>query len=359
MKVGILGGGQLALMMVDSFIDKNVEFIVLDPSDKPPASKRVKCIKAKYDDTEYLDFLAKECDVVTIDFENVPSSSLNYLEKQTKVYPNSKSVEICQDRLKEKNLFRECGVPVTDFYEINDIDDLKNAVSEITNKSILKSRFMGYDGKNQVHLNDKKIEEAFTLCGSKDLILEKKVDFITELSLIGARTQDGDTVYYPLVENNHNNGILDYSIAPYENEELQKKAEEYHKVLCDKMNYVGILVIEFFLINNQELIANEMAPRVHNSGHWTIEGANISQFEAHIRCIINEQISDIEMNKYSGMVNIISKMPKDKAEGLSDISGFHDYGKLERENRKLGHITLIDTNKNNLLKKIENIKKII
>ena len=359
MKVGILGGGQLALMMVDSFIDKNVEFIVLDPSDKPPASKRVKCIKAKYDDTEYLDFLAKECDVVTIDFENVPSSSLYYLEKQTKVYPNSKSVEICQDRLKEKNLFRECDVPVTDFYEINDINDLKNAVSEITNKSILKSRFMGYDGKNQVHLNEKKIEEAFTLCGSKDLILEKKVDFITELSLIGARTQDGDTVYYPLVENNHNNGILDYSIAPYENEELQKKAEEYHKVLCDKMNYVGILVIEFFLINNQELIANEMAPRVHNSGHWTIEGANMSQFEAHIRCIINEQISDIEMNKYSGMVNIISKMPKDRAEGLSDISGFHDYGKLERENRKLGHITLIDTNKNNLLKKIENIKKII
>ncbi len=359
MKVGILGGGQLAMMMIQSCIDDDIEFIVVDPSENPPADRYVSCIKSDFDNVDMLNKLSSACDVVTIDFENVPSSALKFLEEKIDVHPNSKAVETCQDRLKEKNLFKECGIPVTRYEKIDNLDELKALKSSFSSGSILKSRFFGYDGKNQVDLDVMDSETAFQNCGGGKLIIEEKVKFVKELSLIGARDKYGETVFYPLVENNHMNGILHTSLAPYNNGELQKKAQNYHRLLTSKMNYTGVLVIEFFLDHQNNLIANEMAPRVHNSGHWTIEGASISQFKAHIKTVLGEKITNVKVDKHAAMINIISKMPDLKLLNLSSLEKIYDYGKTERNSRKLGHITLVDKNRKRLLARIETLTKFI
>ena len=355
MKIGILGGGQLAMMMVQMSAKHNIEFIVVDPSTNPPASKFAKCISSSFDDKISLDMLIESCDVVTIDFENVPSESLKYLEKNIEVYPGSYAVEICQDRLKEKQIFSKNNIPTTDYRVIDTESDLISAIEDLGKDTILKSRKLGYDGKNQITINNLTASDAWTQSGKNGAILEKKVDFKSELSIIGIRTKSGDTFFYPLVENFHQGGILNISIAPYEDNSLQKKAEEYHRKLSQELNYVGVLVIEFFLDHDNRLIANEMAPRVHNSGHWTIEGANISQFEAHIMAISDIKIQDIFANNNSGMLNILSKMP-DNIDENADNYKLYDYGKSERENRKLGHITLTSENKKDLLSKISKLK---
>ena len=212
-------------------------------------------------------------------------------------------------------------------------------------------------GSNQITINNLTAEEAWRQSDKVEAILEKRIDFDTELSIIGVRTNSGDSFFYPLVENFHKNGILDVSIAPYSNHVLQKKAESYHKKIGNELEYVGILVIEFFLDKNGELIANEMAPRVHNSGHWTNEGASISQFEAHIMAISKIKIENIITEGNSGMINILSKMPRMNNLNDNDSYSFYDYGKSERLNRKLGHITLIDPNRDILISKLSRLKE--
>ena len=360
MRIGILGGGQLAMMMAESASKKyDIECIVVDPTNNPPASKYARCIKAKYTDSKALQLLAEECDIVTIDFENVSSSALKHLEKYIPVYPNSKSVEICQDRLSEKTLFVENNIPTTKFCPINSENDLKRAIKEFGSDSILKSRRLGYDGKNQIIVNNKISKNIWNDIGCVPSILEEKVDFLTEVSLIGVKLQSGEIYFYPLVENFHRDGILSYSIAPYENLELQKQAETIHKRITKLINYVGVLVIEFFVNKDNQLLANEMAPRVHNSGHWTIQGTNISQFEAHIRAISGMSIENIQTNGHAAMINLISKMPKKDELNLDTNTYFYDYGKNEREKRKLGHITIIDSNAQKLYERLNSLKKII
>ncbi len=356
MRIGILGGGQLAMMMIQMSAKHNIEFIVVDPNENPPASKYTKCIKSDYNDKGSLDYLIDKCDVVTIDFENVPSEALKYLENNISVYPGSYAVEICQDRLKEKDIFNKNNIPTTKYHTVNSKEDLSAAISDLGTDSILKSRKLGYDGKNQIIINEHSAEEAWSLSGKVDAILEKKVDFKTEVSLIGVCTKSYGTLFYPLVENFHRNGILNLSIAPYENSKLQKLAESYHNKITKELNYIGVLVIEFFLDKSDSLIANEMAPRVHNSGHWTNEGANISQFEAHIMAIADIKIQDISVKGNSAMLNIISKMPENIDE---DNGGYklYDYGKSERLNRKLGHITFINSDKKDLIKNVNRVSK--
>ena len=357
MRIGILGGGQLAMMMIQMSEKHNIDFIVVDPSDNPPASKYVQCIKSDYNDKGSLDLLITECDVVTIDFENVPSEALKYLEKKVSVYPSSYAVEICQDRLKEKNIFNEYNIPTTEFRTVSSINDLSLAISILGTDSILKSRRMGYDGKNQITINEHSAEEAWVLSGETESILEKKVDFKTEISIIGVCPKSSETIFYPLVENFHKDGILNLSIAPYSNTKLQKLAESYHNKITKELNYTGILVIEFFLDKSGNLIANEMAPRVHNSGHWTNEGSNISQFEAHIMAIAGIDIKNISINGNSAMLNIISKMPKNIS--TNNNYKLYNYGKSERLNRKLGHITINNDDKKDLIKDVERISKLI
>ena len=359
MKIGILGGGQLAMMMIEKSLKHDIDFIVLDPSHKPPASRYVDCIKSEFEDKKALDKLVSECNVVTIDFENVPSGSLKYIEKSIDVFPCSDAVEVCQDRLKEKNLFQEKGIPTTQYKKINSERDLISAIDEIGNDSILKSRKLGYDGKNQISMDNCTPENAWLKSSGVEAILEKKVNFKTEVSLIGVRTEEKGTFFYPLVENFHQNGILNSSIAPYENKVLQKQAENYHNLITDELNYIGVLVIEFFINEDGGLIANEMAPRVHNSGHWTNEGADISQFEAHIMAITNLEIKSISISGYSGMVNILSKMPNEQKLINNSSYNLYDYGKSERENRKLGHITCVKDNRNDLIENINDIKSML
>ena len=246
MRIGILGGGQLAMMMIQMSAKHNIDFIVVDPSDNPPASKYAQCIKSDYNDKDSLE-LINECDIVTIDFENVPSEALKYLENKISVYPSSYAVEICQDRLKEKKIFNKHNIPTTEFHTVNSISDLSLAISILGTDSILKSRRLGYDGKNQITINKYSAEEAWLLSGEAEAILEKKVDFKTEVSIIGVCTKSSGTIFYPLVENFHRDGILNLSIAPYNNIKLQKLAESYHNKITKELNYTGVLVIEFFL----------------------------------------------------------------------------------------------------------------
>ena len=355
MRIGILGGGQLAMMMIQMSAKHNIDFIVVDPSDNPPASKYAQCIKSDYNDKDSLDRLINECDIVTIDFENVPSEALKYLENKVSVYPSSYAVEICQDRLKEKKIFNKHNIPTTEFHTVNSISDLSLAISILGTDSILKSRRLGYDGKNQITINEHSAEEAWLLSGEAEAILEKKVDFKTEVSIIGVCPKSSETIFYPLVENFHRNGILNLSIAPYNNPKLQKLAESYHNKITKELNYTGVLVIEFFLDKSGNLIANEMAPRVHNSGHWTNEGANISQFEAHVMAIADINIKNISINGNSAMLNIISKMPENIL--INNNYKLYDYGKSERLNRKLGHITVNNDDKKDLMKDVKKISK--
>ncbi len=357
MKIGILGGGQLAMMMIQMSAKHKIDFIVVDPNKNPPASKFAKCMESEFDDKSSLDKLIENCDVVTIDFENVPASSLKYLENRINVYPSSYAVEICQDRLKEKLIFERNNIRTTEYRTVSSESDLQKAITDLGVDTILKSRKLGYDGKNQITINNLTAEEAWRQSDKVEAILEKRIDFDTELSIIGVRTDSGDSFFYPLVENFHKNGILDVSIAPYSNHVLQKKAESYHKKIGNELEYVGILVIEFFLDKNGELIANEMAPRVHNSGHWTNEGASISQFEAHIMAISKIKFENIITEGNSGMINILSKMPRMNNLNDNDSYSFYDYGKSERLNRKLGHITLIDPNRDILISKLSRLKE--
>ena len=356
MRIGILGGGQLAMMMIQMSAKHNIDFIVIDPSDNPPASKYAQCIKSDYNDRDSLNRLINECDIVTIDFENVPSEALKYLENKVSVYPSSYAVEICQDRLKEKSIFNKHNIPTTEFHTVNSISDLSLAISILGTDSILKSRRLGYDGKNQIIINEHSAEEAWLLSGGVEAILEKKVDFKTEVSIIGVCPKSSETIFYPLVENFHRNGILNLSIAPYNNPKLQKLAESYHNKITKELNYTGVLVIEFFVDKSGSLIANEMAPRVHNSGHWTNEGANISQFEAHVMAIADINIKNILINGNSAMLNIISKMPVNMLTNNNNYK-LYDYGKSERLNRKLGHITVNNNDKKDLMKDVEKISK--
>ena len=360
MRIGILGGGQLAMMMIEmSSKNHEIDFLVVDPSENPPASKFTRCIKSEYDHKDSLDILIKKCDVVTIDFENVPASALRYVEKHIPVYPTASAVEICQDRLHEKNLFVKNKIKTTNYISIKSLEDLDKGMSKIGTNSILKSRKFGYDGKNQIVINGKSAEDVWNLSGGTSSILENKIDFITELSLIGVRTKSGETFFYPLVENYHKNGILNISIAPYQDVKLQRDAEIIHNKITKELNYVGVLVIEFFLDDTRQLVANEMAPRVHNSGHWTISGANLSQFEAHILAISNMKIDSIKVKGNSAMLNILSKMPSKKVMDENGPAHFYDYGKSERKNRKLGHLTLNNSNKILLMDKVKKISKII
>ena len=352
MKIAIFGAGQLAMMMIEASSNLSHEFIVIDPASRPPASKLAKHYRVEYNDEEILKFVASECDIATIDFENVDISALKYLENHIKVSPPSNALEICQDRLYEKRLFTELGINVTEYHSVNNINDIEDIVFDDKSNYLLKSRRFGYDGKNQLKCDEEK-ELLNNLLTKNDCIIERIVDFETEVSLICVR-QDEDTLFfYPLVENFHRSGILRHSIFPYSDASLQDIAEEYATSLLNYFNYVGVLVIEFFVSNDGSLIANEMAPRVHNSGHWSIEGCSMSQFESHIRAITGQLETFADDFKPSIMMNILSKYPK--PEKISELGEhyMHSYHKEERDLRKLGHITKVANQKKELLEDLQ------
>jgi 5-(carboxyamino)imidazole ribonucleotide synthase len=350
--IGILGGGQLGYMLALAGYPLGLHFRFFDPSPEAPVGRIASRVTADFRDESALEKFANGLELVTYEFENVPVESVQFLAERVPVHPSPRALEVAQDRISEKNLFQELGIPTTEFEPVASRDDLDDAVKKIGLPAILKTCRMGYDGKGQWHLRtaddvvkakSEMPEQPTITPASSEIpyILEKFVSFTRELSVIAVRARTGETAVYPLVENHHRGGILRLSLAPapHLDPAIQRAAEQAARAVFDELQYVGVLAIEFFE-QNGKLLANEMAPRVHNSGHWTIEGALTSQFENHLRAVVGLPLGSTLAIGSSAMLNLIGETP-DPAEVLVVRDAhLHLYGKSARAGRKLGHVTL-------------------
>ncbi len=340
MMIGIVGGGQLARMMALAGYPLGLRFLVLDPAPDACAGQVAPLIQGNYDDPDKLSPLSSRCDLVTFDFENVPGTAARFLAQRLPVFPPPAALETAQDRLAEKTLFQALGIPTPPFAPVDSREQLIDAVDRIGLPAVLKTRRLGYDGKGQQVLNaGVDIDAAWQNLRGVPLTLEGFVPFQREVSMLAARNRTGETAFYPLVENRHREGILRLSLTPCDAGELTAQARDYADRVLTRFDYVGLLAIEFFVLAGQ-LLANEMAPRVHNSGHWTIEGAETSQFENHLRAILGWPLGVTAPRGCSAMVNFIGELPDPTA--ILKIPGahFHAYGKASRPGRKVGHVTL-------------------
>jgi len=339
--IGVIGAGQLGQMLGFAGQSLGLEFVFLDPADSPPAAAAGTVLRFPFDSREGLAKLAAMSDLITYEFENVPVAALDNITADTPVYPPAEALLHAQDRLAEKQLFTSIDIPVPGFRTIDSVEDLEQAAAGIGLPIVLKTRRLGYDGKGQqiVRKGDD-FQQAVANLGGTDLIAEEWVPFDREVSIIGSRSVRGDICIYPLSENEHKNGILNVSRAPADGTGLETVAQRYLTDPLERLDYVGTLALELFVIDGR-LLANEFAPRVHNSGHWTIEGAATSQFENHLRAILDMPLGEPDMRGKAGMLNLIGSMPGVLPEVEGCTSHLHDYGKSPRPGRKLGHITVI------------------
>ena len=342
MRVGVVGGGQLGRMLGLAGVPLGCSFTFLDPSSAAGAGAVGRLIVASYDDDAGLNELASSCDVVTYEFENVPAEAARRVVASVPVFPPPRALELTQDRATEKELFDDCGLAVAPYRVATGIEEIAGAVDDIGLPAIVKTRREGYDGKGQVVIRSqediKSIDHAMSASG---VLIERLVDLRRELSIIGVRSRGGEVVTYPLVENLHHEGILRVSRAPAPGTDgIGDVAEKAIRSLMDELGYVGVLTMELFETEEGDLLGNEMAPRVHNSGHWTIEGAETSQFENHIRAVTGRPLGSTAARGYSAMANLIGEVP-DPNDVLA-VSGahLHLYDKEPRAGRKLGHITV-------------------
>ncbi len=342
MRVGILGGGQLGRMIALAGYPLGVRCTVLEPASDSSAGQVCPHIHGEFDDFASLYELAKSSDVVTFEFENVPVESVRWLAERVPVFPPPRALEVSQERLAEKQFFCALGIPTPPFAAIDSREQFDAAIRDIGLPAVLKTRRFGYDGKGQAVLRTPAdCEAAWERLGGRPLILEGFVAFNRELSLIAVRARDGQVATYPLIENSHRDGILHRSILPAANmgEELNERAAEYATRVLTELDYVGVLTIEWFQ-DGARLLANEMAPRVHNSGHGTIEGAFTSQFENHLRAVCGLPLGRCDAVGYSAMYNFIGAMAATKKVLANPDAKLHTYGKSDRPGRKVGHVTL-------------------
>lgn len=340
--IGVLGGGQLGRMLGLAGLAFDQRFTFLDPSPEAPAAAVGDLIVAKYDDPEGLDRLSTVADLVTYEFENVPASSADRLAEHVPVLPTAGALEVSQDRLVEKQTLERVGIDVAPFMGAESTDDIRTAAETLGYPVMLKRRRGGYDGKGQsVVLHETQVDEAFYSLGSGDLIVEQLISFDRELSIVAVRGKDGSFVSYPLIENHHKEGILRLSLAPAPDLDpfLQRSAEAFAERLMGSLDYVGVMAMELFEFD-ERLLVNEVAPRVHNSGHWTIEGAETSQFENHLRACLGLPLGRTEALGWSAMVNLIGEVPQVARVARTPGAHLHIYGKQPRPGRKLGHVTL-------------------
>jgi len=339
MIIGILGGGQLARMLELAGYPLGLQFILLDPGADACGVGLGEHLHGAYDDQELLARLAQKADVVTYEFENVPADVAAFLASHTQVHPDPKALSVAQDRLLEKNFLQHLDIPTPKFLPVTDLTELQQAMQEIPYPAILKSRTMGYDGKGQVLLkSDNDLRDAWQKMQGVPAIVESFVPFQREISIIAVRNARGEIAYYPLSENRHEGGILRVSEC-LTNDPLQQQAEDYVTWLLEALDYVGVLALELFAVDGQ-LLANEFAPRVHNSGHWTIEGAETSQFENHLRAILNLPLGSTAARGHAAMVNFIGGLPSAGQILSIDHAHLHLYGKVPRRGRKVAHATL-------------------
>jgi len=340
-RVGIVGAGQLGRMLALSGYPLGIKTTFLDRSADTPGGQVAPIIVGELDDPERLAQLAAASDVLTFDWENIEGTRLAPLEGTTPIRPPRAALEVSQDRLHEKALFSALKIPVAPHAAVDSREDLLRARQTLGLRGILKTRRLGYDGKGQLLLDEADdLDEVWARIGQSGLIYEQFQTFSREVSLIGARSASGAIVYYPLASNTHSGGVLRYTVAPYANAPLERLARRYLKKVMEHLDYVGVLTIEFFVVNGR-LVANEMAPRVHNSGHWTIEGCVTSQFENHLRAICDLPLGSTRAHGHAAMVNFLGNMPKMDPLLRLDGLAFHDYGKVPRPGRKVGHCTIL------------------
>ncbi|MCF6264284.1 MAG: 5-(carboxyamino)imidazole ribonucleotide synthase [Xanthomonadales bacterium] len=352
MKIAFLGGGQLAMMMADAGQSLGDSFSFLDPNADSCAGKSGELLVADYSDPEALSQLAASADIASYEFENVAVDAVLQLQEKLPVYPSVDALKACQDRLEEKQLLQQLGIPLADFAAVNSRIELLAAIEKIGYPAVLKTRRMGYDGKGQMVLKvPEDLERAWHKLGDYPLILEAFVAFENECSMIAARAQSGDTVYYSMSWNIHLQGVLAVSFSPWYSASMQQQAEGLVKSILEHFDYVGVLTLELFNCGGH-LVANEIAPRVHNSGHLTIEGSTCSQFENHIRAISGRVLGSPQSKQVSVMLNWLGEIPKHGKLLVMPGIHLHDYGKQARPGRKLGHTTVCAENWDDMRRKL-------
>jgi 5-(carboxyamino)imidazole ribonucleotide synthase len=360
-RIGVLGGGQLGQMMALAGVPLDARFAVLDPAPDACATAVARHIHGAFHDVEAATGLAEWADVVTYEFEHLHLPTVEAIAERCEVHPAPAVLGLVQDRISQKRELARLGIPTAPFAAIESAADVAEAAARIGAPGILKTARDGYDGKGQRRVSSPDdLAQAWASVGSKRCIYEGFVRFAREVSLISCRGRDGDIRCWPLAENVHTGGILRRSIAPAPGTTpaLQAQAEDLAKRLLTAFGYVGTFTIECFQVGDQ-LVVNELAPRVHNSGHWTMEGAVTSQFENHVRALMGLPLGDTSPRGHAAMVNLIGVRPDIiKLMALPGVH-LHDYGKSERQGRKLGHVTLVDADPQRLLERLSAVEVLV
>ncbi|RLQ86964.1 5-(carboxyamino)imidazole ribonucleotide synthase [Notoacmeibacter ruber] len=345
--IGIIGGGQLGRMLAMAAARLGYECVVLEKGGCPTRDVCVEQIDAAYDDPAALAKLAERASVVTYEFENVPVGAMEELARHVPVYPPAKALSFSQDRLVEKRFINEHGIATAPFVPADSDEEIADALARFGGRGVLKTRRMGYDGKGQRVFDGKteaKVDGVFSAMGTVPLILEGFIDFSCEISIIAARSLDGSVAFYDPARNEHSDGILRRSTVPSQiSDTVSAQAREAARRILNALDYVGVLGIEFFVTKDQELLVNEIAPRVHNSGHWTEAACAVSQFEQHIRAICGLPLGATSRHSDCVMENLIG----DEIDDLPQLAQkpnavLHHYGKRQaRPGRKMGHVTYL------------------
>jgi len=357
--IGVLGGGQLGRMMGLAGIPLGYRFLFLDPGAEACAGAAGGLLQARFDDADAARSLAERVDVMTFDFENVPDSTAQAVTAHCPLYPPAAALGACQDRLTEKTLMQGLDVAVGAFHAVHGRADLLAGIERLGYPAVLKTRRLGYDGKGQAMLRDAEdLERAWQRLGDDaPLILEAFIPFEAECSLIGVRGRGDETRFWPLTRNVHAGGILALSRPGGFDDRLQAAAENIMGRLMDHFRYRGVMTIEFFL-HRGELLVNEIAPRVHNSGHWTIDGAECSQFENHVRAVAGLPLGGTAMRSQALMFNWIGEMPDRERVLRVEGAHWHDYGKAPRPGRKIGHATVTAASQAQLMERVARVARI-
>lgn len=364
-KLGILGSGQLGQMMAMAAKKMGHHVVVYDLlPDGPAAALADQMIVAPFDDQKALEDFANCVDIITLEFENIPVATLEFLAAQRPLYPAPNVVRICQDRIFEKEFLQSQGCPVAPFQVVTSPQELMRAMSDFKSDAILKTAILGYDGKGQVSISagasPEELIRAWNALRTKRAVLEKKVSFIAEGSVIVARSKNGEVAIFPPQENEHVGGILHLSRVPARfSSRVLKEAEQLGRAITAALEVVGLITVEFFVLSNESIIVNELAPRPHNSGHHTIESSTTSQFEQAVRAVTGVPLGSTQLLKPAMMLNLLGDLWKAGEPDWKTFLGqsemfLHLYGKKEaKPGRKMGHVTFVGDNREKLLEQVK------
>lgn len=366
--LGMLGGGQLGRMFVIAARTMGYEVIVLDPDPNSPAGGVAsEHLPRVYDDTNALDYLAQHCAVVTTEFENIPALTLAYLAKKVAVHPSANVLHIAQHRKLEKQFFRDQGLDTADFIAFESEADLE-AARNFTFPAILKTSMLGYDGKGQVvceRFSD--LKAAFEQVGKKHCVLEQRIDLACEVSVVLGRSTSGDVTCFPIAENSHANGILDVTLVPASiSSALAEQAIDAATRIANGLDYCGVLAVELFISTDGRVLVNEMAPRPHNSGHYTLDACATSQFEQQVRMVCGLPAGSSDLHTPVAMLNLLGDIWPEGAEPEwaavleFELAKLHLYGKTEaRPGRKMGHINCLGESLDDAKALLDKVRKIL